>query len=91
MGRPKGSPNKQDITLRAYLRQKGLDPVDVLVKLADSSDPEMQFKAANALLPYTHAKLSSIEIKGNLDTTSSIGIEPGAVHAIAKIIAGRNK
>jgi hypothetical protein len=77
MARPKGSVTRRSITLAAFLHTEGCDPAKILADLTQSEDPEMRHKAANSLMPYAYPKLSSIEMKGEIDITKPLVILNG--------------
>ena len=65
------------MTLAAYLHTSGCDPAKILMDLTNSDDEEMRHKAANSLMPYAYPKLSSVEVKGQIDITHPLVIING--------------
>jgi hypothetical protein len=65
-GRKPGVPNKATAEKRAEIEASGLTPLDYMLSvLRDENKPaDMRMDAAKAAAPYVHAKLASVEHKG---------------------------
>jgi hypothetical protein len=87
-GRPKGSTDKRFKTLSQILDEKGCCPELILADVAmdKNNKPEVRADAAAKLMPYRWAKLSSIELKAEIESVTHIGIEPEAINTATKII-----
>ena len=55
-GRSKGTPNKATAEIKALAQRHGAEAIKALVELMKSGDPEIRFKAANALLDRGYGK-----------------------------------
>jgi hypothetical protein len=62
-GRQKGTPNKSTLAARAICEKHGVDLFEASLLLAmNEPDSHIKFEKFVALIPYTHAKLSSIDV-----------------------------
>ncbi len=88
-GRPKGSKALKYMTLGQILEEKGCCPELILADQAidPKLDPDQRRDAAKALMPYRWAKLSSIEVSGELKETHVLGLEPEAIKTIENIVS----
>lgn len=68
-GRKPGSPNKKTAELQAKVEASGITPLDYLLSVmrAPESEPRERLVAAQAAAPYIHAKLSSINMTGDIN------------------------
>jgi hypothetical protein len=69
-GRQKGARNKTAAINRAMVLE-GLMPIDFMLALLRNEDAPLDDRkwAANAAAPYVHAKLSSVEMKAEVEAT----------------------
>jgi hypothetical protein len=69
-GRQKGARNKTAAINRAMVKD-GLMPIDFMLALLRNEDAPLDDRkwAANAAAPYLHAKLSSVEMKAEVEAT----------------------
>jgi hypothetical protein len=76
------------MTLGQILEEKGCCPELILADQAMdvNLEPDQRRDAAKALMPYKWARLSAVEVAGEIKTTS-IGIEPEAIKAIESILS----
>lgn len=69
-GRKKGAPNKRTIETQAAVAATGQTPLDYMLSvMRGDGDVRMRLAAAQAAAPYVHAKLSSIELTGDMRIT----------------------
>lgn len=68
-GRKPGSHSKATKEQAEAIESSGLTPLDYLVSVyRDADKPEnVRIDAAKAAAPYVHARLASVEVKGNPD------------------------
>lgn len=74
-GRPKGARNKKTLAReKAMAEYHGTDPREYLASVL--ADPEnfddKRFMAANALMPYTYARLTSAKIDADVNAKVSV-------------------
>lgn len=82
-GRPKGARNKRTRALSeataeaSILAQDGESPLAFLLQVMrdETKEPMVRLDAAKAAAPYQHARLSSIDLHGKLDTTTRVKFE----------------
>lgn len=67
-GRPKGARNKATVETIAQVKQTGLTPLDYMLSvMRDSSAPTPdRMEAAKSAAPYVHARLTSVDLKGEV-------------------------
>ncbi len=67
-GRKKGAPNKKTAELQKAVAESGITPLEYMLQVmrAPDTEPKERLAAAVAAAPYVHAKLSSVEINGNI-------------------------
>jgi hypothetical protein len=67
-GRKKGSPNKTTQEQREAIKASGLTPLEYMLRVMrdEDQDEARRLHAANMAAPYVHAKLSSVELSGEL-------------------------
>ncbi len=65
-GRTKGTPNKANAAKAAEIAATGETPLDYMLRVMRdaTADHERRDKMATAAAPYVHAKLASVEHKG---------------------------
>jgi hypothetical protein len=70
-GRKKGEPNKRTAEIQKAVEASGLTPLDymLMVMRDEAEDSPRRLAAATAAAPYVHAKLSSIELSGDMRIT----------------------
>jgi hypothetical protein len=68
-GRKLGGRNKRTIAIEAKIAASGLTPLDYMLDVLrnEANDPATRMDAAKAAAPYVHAKLASVEHKGDAD------------------------
>ena len=74
-GRQKGTPNKSGVAkIKAKAEFSGLSPLDFLLSIyRDEMQPlPERMDAAKAAAPYVHAKLASVEHKGDLSVSVTV-------------------
>jgi hypothetical protein len=66
-GRPKGSPNRTNAELRAEAAAAGLTPLEFMLKVLRDTDEKFERRAwaAEKAAPFLHARLATIEHKGD--------------------------
>lgn len=66
-GRKPGIPNRKTAAKVATIEASGLTPLDYMLSvLRDGEQPSpIRLDAARSCAPYVHAKLSSVEVKGD--------------------------
>jgi len=66
-GRKKGSPNKKTAETIKAVEASGLTPLEYMLSiLRDEAQPhDARMDAAKSAAPYVHAKLASVEVKGD--------------------------
>jgi len=83
-GRKKGSPNKKTAELQQKVAETGLTPLEVMLQIMrNTSDERLQLTAAQAAAPYVHAKLSSVELTGDMKVTNVRDLSDDELAAIA--------
>lgn len=84
-GRKAGTPNRRTEERVAKIEASGLTPLDYMLSiLRDEQMPtDSRFEAAKAAAPYVHAKLASVEHKGDLNVTTRTKEERDAIVAAA--------
>lgn len=69
-GRKKGTPNKRNATVTAYLNERGADPIkvlaDLMVEAVSNNDNEKAGHYASLLAPYHSPKLAASKIEANV-------------------------
>jgi hypothetical protein len=93
-GRPKGSSTRKHLTVGELCKKLKFDPVNELITLKDQlftridkdgnqveigCSPELKAKIMVDLLPYIHPKLSTVEVKGEIDITKPLVILNGLI------------
>jgi hypothetical protein len=70
-GRKPGSPNKKTAQLQSEVEASGITPLDYLLSVmrAPESEPRERLAAAVSAAPYIHAKLSSVNVTGDMNHT----------------------
>lgn len=70
-GRKKGVPNKATQAEREAIKESGLTPLQYMLSVMrdEGQDEARRLHAANMAAPYVHAKLSSVELSGELAHT----------------------
>ena len=66
-GRKPGVPNKRTAEKTAEIEASGLTPLDYMLRILrdELADTDARMDAAKAAAPYVHAKLASVEHKGD--------------------------
>lgn len=66
-GKPKGAPNKLDAEARKKALESGLTPLEYMLYILRNEELSLEDRmdAAKAAAPYVHAKLASVEHKGD--------------------------
>lgn len=66
-GRKPGVPNKRTAAKVAEVEASGLTPLDYMLRILrdELADTDARMDAAKAAAPYVHAKLASVEHKGD--------------------------
>lgn len=84
-GRKAGSPNKATAERQAEVEASGLTPLDFMLAMLRDEDAGMANRmwAAEKAAPYVHAKLASVEHKGDLNVTTRTKEERDAVVSAA--------
>lgn len=69
-GRKKGVPNKRTAELQKKVEESGLTPLEFLLSVMrnDVGEPKDRMAAAIAAAPYVHARLSSVDLKADVQT-----------------------
>lgn len=69
-GRQKGAPNKVTLKREAEIKASGMTPLDYLLSVMrdDKVDAAVRRDAAKAAAPYVHPRLSSVDLKAEVDT-----------------------
>lgn len=69
-GRKAGSPNKKTAETVRKIEESGITPLEYLLSVMrdPASEEKDRMTAAIAAAPYSHAKLSSIELNANVTT-----------------------
>lgn len=80
-GRPAGAQNKRTIEQVEAIAASGLTPLEYLTSVYQDAgaDEAKRIDAAKAAAPYVHAKLNSVELKGDRDN-------PVAVEEVRRVI-----
>lgn len=69
-GRKKGAPNKRTVEAQAQVAATGQTPLEYLLGvMRGDGDDRMRLAAAQAAAPYVHAKLSAVELTGDMRVT----------------------
>jgi hypothetical protein len=78
-GRQKGTKNKRTLAMEAAAARVGqdnpdLEPLDLMLEIMRSEDIPVsaRLEAAKAAAPYRHARLNSVEHKGNAGITVTL-------------------
>ena len=71
-GRQKGVANKFSLNVLGHLKERGLEPVQEILKLLPSVDNAKQLEAWLKLLSYCYPTLKSIDLQGDLGSTVTI-------------------
>ena len=79
-GRPPGTPNKATQTVREQVKLAlgGVDIVDRLCEMA-KSNPDMEMRVYEVLMPYCLPKLRVVELKGEIESKVQASEEVKAV------------
>lgn len=66
-GRKSGAPNKATAERQEAVQASGLAPLDYMLNILrdETADPKDRMWAAEKAAPYVHAKLASVEHKGD--------------------------
>jgi hypothetical protein len=77
-GRPKGSRNKRTLELQRQIEESGLTPLAYLLSVMRNEQAEepLRLEAAKAAAPYVHSRLSSIEMKAEIEEKRVVKREP---------------
>jgi len=69
-GRPAGAQNKRTIEQAEAIIASGMTPLEYLTSVYQdpNADEAKRIDAAKAAAPYIHAKLNSVELKGDPDS-----------------------
>lgn len=88
MPREKGSRNFRTQLVREIGRSLGYDPAKSIINRALNPDTpiEMKHDCDKALLPFFHPKLANVEVKAEIESSVTLGIEPEAEKMVEKII-----
>ena len=70
-GRKPGKPSRKSVEQAAKAAEGGIMPLDYLLQVmrAPESEPREKLVAAQAAAPYIHAKLSSVNVTGDMNHT----------------------
>lgn len=73
-GRPKGQPNRRTADVIAAIEASGLTPLDYMLSIMrdEMQDVDTRMDAAKSAAPYVHAKLASVEHRGDADNPVGI-------------------
>lgn len=84
-GRKAGASTKLNEAARKEALATGISPLDYMLSiLRDAGQPPLvRFEAAKAAAPYVHAKLASVEHKGELELTTQTKEQRDAAVAAA--------
>jgi hypothetical protein len=80
-GRPAGAQNKRTVEQVEAIVASGLTPLEYLTSVYQdiNADEAKRIDAAKAAAPYVHAKLNSVELKGDPDN-------PVAIEEVRRVI-----
>lgn len=82
-GRKAGSPNKRTAEMVAKAEASGLTPLEYMLDVLRNAgaDPKDRMWAAEKAAPYVHARLASVEHKGDFNVTTRTKEERDAIVA----------
>lgn len=82
-GRKAGVPNKRTQEIMEQAEASGLTPLEFMLDVLrdDTEEMEKRMWAAEKAAPYVHAKLASVEHKGDLNVTTRTKEERDAIVA----------
>ena len=77
-GRKKGSPNRKSRELQAKVEAEGVTPLAYLLSVmrSEANEQAVRIDAAKAAAPFVHAKLSSVELGGEIGVRDVVSDEP---------------
>jgi hypothetical protein len=80
-GRPAGAQNRKTVEQVAAIEAEGLTPLEYLTSVYrdEAAEQTKRIDAAKAAAPYVHARLNSVELKGDPDN-------PVAVEQVRRVI-----
>lgn len=88
-GRPKGSPNRNNMTLSMYKKSTGYDAYSDLIGLRNKKDcsDERKIQIAQILLPYDRPKLTAVTVSSNPDSPIVFSLHPEIQELVSGLIS----
>lgn len=80
-GRPKGAASKRTSEIANKAAQEGLTPLEFMMQMLRNEEADIKDRmwAAEKAAPYIHARLASVEHKGDLNVTTRTKEERDAI------------